>query len=104
MKIFLFLIFLLIISDPVKCFKSEDFCIKNKQRKCEAYQCGKLLCSIDKLSCDNLYRWDEIVNNMKNSEYFKNTQYTNFKKFIQNIIRCIVKKDEQQWFEKIRFK
>ena len=81
MKSLLFFI-LLLISNQVNGFKTEDFCIKKKDRKCEAYECGKYFCSIDKKSCDNLYRWRKMMN-----KYSKDNSKV-YKTFIQNIMRC----------------
>ena len=97
MKSLLFFI-LLLISNQVNGFKTEDFCIKKKDRKCEAYECGKYFCSIDKKSCDNLFRWRKMMN-----KYSKDNSKV-YKTFIQNIMRCQKTDDSINWIQKYHFK
>ena len=96
MKLLLVLI-LLLISNQINSLKTEDFCIKNKDRKCEAYECEKYFCSIDKISCDNLFRWKKMMKkySIDNSKVYKT--------FIQNIMRCQKTDDSIDWIQKYHF-
>lgn len=73
----------------MKCFESNDFCKKEKNIRCENYQCGTFYCSIDEISCQNLILWTKLMN-----KYCKESSnvYTKFSLSIKNCKKIVNKK------------
>jgi hypothetical protein len=66
-KILLILFIWNLINKHISCrLKSTDFCILkqdiNTISKCKNYQCGQILCSNNKESCDDLNIWSNTLN------------------------------------------
>ena len=97
MKLHLIFLALVLTSNSISCFKANDFCRKVISfKKCANYNCGTLLCSTDKVTCNNLISWGILM-----KKYVKEipNKYT---QFVGSIKPC-VKEYRNQWSHRMNF-
>ena len=95
---FTFLIVLL-ITNSIESLKSDHFCKKMNNNSCLNSECGKQICSIDIISCENLNSWQKLIKSFSKSRI----EMKNYKNFIDNIKPCRAKEFKNKWSHKFSF-
>ncbi len=85
----LFLLFIILILNQINCLKSMDYCKRTANNKCLTNQCSKIICSVNKSSCDRLI------------DKFYRENPNKFKIFIDNLKPC---QSKHQQSRRIRLK